>query len=86
MPEAIRCCFFVPCYWELSYVCMPTFIATIANWASYSFIWTDCLRLFIVVYKLNTVYDVLYITCVYIPVFLSLVLIKGSYECIYAIY
>ena len=34
----------------LSSVCMPTFIATIANsiWTSYSY----CLRLFVVVYKL----------------------------------
>ena len=31
-----------------------------------------------------TVYDVLSYMC--LPVFLSLVLIKGSYECIYAIY
>ena len=44
----------------LSYVCMATFIATIANMGTFIatianigiVIWTDCLRLFIVVYKL----------------------------------
>ena len=38
---------------ELSYVCMPTFIATIANMDQlFQIIWTDCLRLFVVIYKL----------------------------------
>ena len=54
-------------------------------WASYRHFYLDrlpeaiccCLQTY-------TVYDVLYYMC--LPVFLSLVLIKGSYECIYVIY
>ena len=57
-------------------------------WASYRHFYLD--RLPEAIYyclQTYTVYDVLlimYYMC--LPVFLSLVLIKGSYECIYAIY
>ena len=53
-------------------------------WASYWHFYLD--RLPEAIYcclQTYTVYDVLYCMC--LPVFLSLVL-KGSYECIYAIY
>ena len=46
---------------ELSYVCMPTFIATIAIWASYRYFYLDRLS---EAYKLiYTVIDVLLIMC-----------------------
>ena len=61
-------------------------------WASYRHFYLDrlpeaiycCLQTY-----MYTVYDVLllmYYMYMCLPVFLSLVLIKGSYECIYAIY
>ena len=71
----------MPCYWELSYVCMPTFIANVGQLYFYLDRLPEAIYCCLQTY---TVYDVLYYMC--LPVFLSLVLIKGSYECIYAIY
>ena len=59
-------------------------------WASYRHFYLD--RLPEAIYcclQTYTVYDVLllmYDMYMFLPAFLSLVLIKGSYECIYAIY
>ena len=88
MPEAIRCCFFVPCYSIigncLRYACQLSLLQLLI-WASYRHFYLD--RLPEAIYcclQTYTVYDVL--SYMYLLVFLSLVLIKGSHECIYAIY
>ena len=88
MPEAIRCYFFVPIIGNcLMYACQLSLLQLLI-WASYRHFNLD--RLPEAIYcclPTYTVYDVLLITYyMCLPVFLSLVLIKGSYECIYAIY
>ena len=58
LPGAIYCCLHTCCVYvvlsEVCYVCTPTFIATVAN--NYGpvidILKRDCLRLFVVVYKL----------------------------------
>ena len=54
LPGAIYCCLHTCCVYvmllEVCYVCMPTFIATIAN--IIGILRRYCLRLFVVVYKL----------------------------------
>ena len=57
LPGAIYCCLHTCCVYvvlsEVCYVCMPTFIATIANYGPViDILKRDCLRLFVVVYKL----------------------------------
>ena len=83
----------------LFYVCMPTFIATIAVPKCTGvptgpvigiFIWIDCLRLFVVVYKLNTVYNMFLIMyCMCLPAFFIAGADKSQlwvYTYVYAIY
>ena len=80
MPEAIRCCFFVPCYSIigncLTYSCQVSLLQLLIHvWASYRHFYLD--RLPEAIYcclQTYTVYDVLlimYFMC--LPVFLSLV-------------
>ena len=59
LPGAIYCCLHTCCVYvvlsELCYVCTPTFIATIASVGQLYALFIskrDCLRLFVVVYKL----------------------------------
>ena len=76
MPGAIYCCLHTCCVYvvllEVCYVCTPTFIATIAN--NYGpvigILKIDCLRLFVVVYKLDVVLLVMYCIYMYIPAFI----------------
>ena len=73
----------------LMYACQLSLLQLLI-WASYRHFYLD--RLLEAIYcclQTYTVYDVLllmYYMYMCLPVFLSLVLIKGSYECIYAIY
>ena len=87
MPEAIRCCFFVPCYSTigncLMYACQLSLLQLLI-WASYRHFYLD--RLPEAIYCCLQTYDVMYYMYMCLPVFLSLVLIKVSYEYIYAIY
>ena len=61
LPQAICCCFFMPCY--LSYVYMPSFIALWASNRHFKIIWKDCLRLIVVVYTVFYVLLIKYRMC-----------------------